>query len=239
MYKSNRRKTGKRKLWLLCAVLLTGLVSGCRSTQETVEETGGYYGRDCVMCDGCLYWNSGVWYDGQQKALPEDALQVGEIAAAADAVPEGQLESALLPAGTQVYASESEKSLFIRQDGGYVQYQPMEGMQEEVEEVLAVRPTGEVPGYEYVEADCIYYSGCLYWEESVLADSADVSEDREELGYILCRADEVPAADFYSAASDAGDVVCQSDSYPGRLLVWHRQRDVWQLYAPRNTDADE
>ena len=92
MYKSNRRKTGKRKLWLLCAV------------------------------------------------------------------PEGQLESALLPAGPQVYASESEKSLFIRQDGGYVQYQPMEGMQEEVEEVLAVRPTGEVPGYEYVEADCIYYS---------------------------------------------------------------------------------
>ena len=158
MYKSNRRKTGKRKLWLLCAVLLTGLVSGCSSTQETVEETGGYYGRDCVMYDGCLYWNSGVWYDGQQKALPEDALQVGEIAAAADAVPEGQLESALLPAGTQVYASESEKSLFIRQDGGYVQYQPMEGMQEEVEEVLAVRPTGEVPGYEYVEADCIYYS---------------------------------------------------------------------------------
>ena len=225
------KNAGRWLKMILCAVCLTGILIGCSRGGTPVDETaGGYYGRDCVMYDAGLYWDSGIWHDGQEDALPEDALEVGEITASVDAIPTGQLEAALLPAGTPVYASASSDSLFIEQDGGYVQYRPMEGMEEKVEEALAVRPTGEDPGYEYAGEDYIYHGGSLYREGRTLQNEKEVPEDREELGHILCRADAMPDQELHSAASDAGDVVYQSETYPDSLLVWHRQRDVWQLY---------
>ena len=194
-----------------------------------------YVGRDCIFYRGQLYWNNGLWFSTEAEAqnlLPTEAYEEGHISRCVNAMPQAEGEAALLPAGTDFLYHEEMNTIFIKKDSGYVQYIPMPGMKEMVEELQAIDPTGIEPGYDYVGVPYIFYEGQLYGPSFTLYELSQVGT-LTQVGRIQCRCDDVPAEHLHSSNLEAGTIVYKGTGYPDDLAIYQEWSKTYQLYGVR------
>ena len=222
-------------------VLLTSLyLIGCgfadhgaasSSSAEGMART--YVGRDCIFYHGRLYWNNGLWFSTEEDApnlLPTEAYEEGQIACCVKAMPQAEGEAALLPEGTGFLYHESMDAIFVKKDSGYIQYIPMPGMKEIVEELCATDPTGFQPGYDYVGVPYIFYEGQLYDPSATFYELSQVGA-LTQVGRIQCRCDTVPTEHLHSSNLEPGTIVYKGDRWPEELVIYKEGSKTYQLYG--------
>ncbi len=226
--------------WGLLVILLALCLVACgpgenadasSSLEDNVART--YVGRDCIFYRGQLYWNNGLWFsaeDGSQNLLPTDHYEEGQVSQCVGAIPQTEGEAAVLPEGTSFLYHEETDAIFVRKETGYIQYIPMMGMEEAVEELIAIDPTGIEPGYEYMGVPLIFYEGQLYKTSAVFYEPEQVGALRQ-LGRIQCRCDAVPTEHLHSSSLDAGTIVYQAANYPEDLVINRSASSTYQLYC--------
>ena len=198
--------------------------------QEDMTRT--YCGRDCIFYHGQLYWNNGLWFSNEEDAqnlLPTDPYEEGQISRCVKAIPKAEGDAALLPEGTVFLYHEALDAIFVKKEPGYIQYVPMQGMKEIVEELCAMEPTGVEPGYDYAGMPMIFYEGQLYRSSATLYNEYQTGV-LTQVGRIQCRCDAVPSEHLHSSNIEAGTIVLRSTNYPDGLVIYRPGSDSYQLF---------
>lgn len=234
-----------RKMWIGILLLMSlclaacGAESGETTYSSSAEEiTRTYVGRDCIFYHGQLYWNNGFWFsteEGAQNLLPTDSYEEGQVSRCVKAMPQTEGEAALLPEGTGFLYHEAMDVIFVKKDSGYIQYIPMPGMKEVVEELCAMDPTGIEPGYDYMGVPYIFFDGQLYDPSFTLYELSQVGT-LTQVGRIQCRCDAVPTEHLHSSNLEAGTIVYRGTCHPENLVIYREGSQTYQLYGVCSSD---